>query len=90
MRQALRTGQPVPEHILNAPELQLGLQLYFQAFLDLDGERLSPTSPIPWTSIRSYAEAYQLDQSQTSDLFYLIKRIDSAHLKRMHEKTKPT
>jgi hypothetical protein len=85
-RQALRSGQPVPESILNAPELQIGLQLYLQAFLDLDSERTQGLSPIPWLSIRHYGQAYEFDERQTEDLFYFVKKLDIAHMKRMAAK----
>ncbi len=72
----------VPE----APELRIGLQLYFQAFLDLDGERMQALFPIPWTSIKSYATAFELDEEQTEDLFFFDKKMDEAHLSRMAKK----
>jgi hypothetical protein len=31
-KQAMRAGQPLPDRIANAPELEVGLQLYLQAF----------------------------------------------------------
>jgi hypothetical protein len=86
-RQAMRSGMPVPERILNAPELQAGLQLFLQAFLDLDGERMQPLSLIPWLSMKQYAQAYDLDEGQTEDLFYFVKKLDVAHIKRIQAKT---
>ena len=38
-QQSVRMGQPLPARIANAPELMLGLQVYLQAFFDLDSER---------------------------------------------------
>lgn len=87
-RQAMRSGQKMPDRIANAPELNLGLQLYIEAFFDLDSERShaqGPT-PIPWTSIQSYAEAWDFDDEQTEDLFYLIKKLDTFNLKRISDK----
>lgn len=86
--QALRTGQPIPERINNAPELNAGLQLYLEAFFDLDSERSQGLglSPIPWSSIKYYAEAYDFDEYQTYCLFLFIKKMDSAHLKRLEVK----
>jgi len=89
-KQALRSGRPVPDRIANAPELKPGLLLYMQAFFDLDSERshaFGPT-PIPWTSIYQYAKAFELDPEQTEDMFYFIKAMDSANLKRIEEKSK--
>lgn len=89
-KQAMRAGQPMPERIANAPELQQGLQLYLQAFFDLDCERshaMAPTA-IPWTSVQDYAKAFEFDEEQTEDLHFFIRRMDSEHLKRIATKIK--
>lgn len=90
-RQAIRAGQPIPDRIANAPNLIVGLQIYLTAFLDLDSERshAMALAPIPWTSIRQYADAYSLDEEQTEDLIFLIKRLDNAHLARLAKKKPP-
>lgn len=87
-KQAMRSGQPIPDRIANAPELEVGLQLYIQAFFDLDSERshgMAPT-PIPWTSIAQYARAFEFDEEQTEDLFFHVRRLDAEHLKRISAK----
>lgn len=87
-QQAVRAGEPIPDRIANAPELEKGLNLYLQAFFDLDGERshaFSPT-PIPWSSIKQYCEYYEFDNEQSEDLFFHIRRMDNAHLKRLNAK----
>lgn len=88
VRQAIRSGKAIPDRIANAPELQIGLQLYLQAFFDLDSERShsSSLSPIPWTSIKQYATAIELDERQTDELFYFIKKLDKVHLERLKNK----
>ena len=89
-KQAMRAGQPLPDRIANAPELKIGLSLYMQAFFDLDSDRthtLAPTA-IPWSSIKDYALAWQFDEEQTEDLFYLIRKMDNEHLKRLSAKMK--
>lgn len=89
-KQAMRAGQPLPDRIANAPELIDGLQIYLNAFFDLDSDRTHVFSPtaIPWSSIHSYAIAFELDDEQTHDLFYFIKRMDSKHLERVAIKMK--
>lgn len=89
-KQAMRAGQPLPNRIANAPELRNGLQLFIQAFFDLDSERSHAWAPvaIPWTSIMSYARAFDFDEEQTEDLFYLIKQMDAEHLKRLQAQMK--
>lgn len=89
-KQAVRAGQPLPDRIQNAPELRIGLDFYMQAFFELDYERthiFSPT-PIPRRSIREYAFDLELDETQTEDLFFFIRKMDNEHLKRLSEKMK--
>lgn len=89
-KQAMRAGNPLPDRIANAPELISGLQLYLQAFYDLDSERshAAGLTAIPWTSISNYAKAFELDEEQTEDLFFFVRKLDSEHLKRLAEKQK--
>lgn len=70
--------------------MKIGLNIFFTAYTDLDSERThyeGPT-PIKWSSIKNYAEAFDFDEEETSDLFYLIKEMDSFNLKRISEKLK--
>lgn len=89
-KQAFRAGQPLPERIANAPELIIGLQLYIQAFFDLDSDRNHQFAPmaIPWTSIKDYAVAFGLDEEQTEDMMFLVRKMDNEHLKRLSAKMK--
>lgn len=88
VEQALRSGEPIPDRIANAPELQIGLSLYLNAFFDLDSERNSGMSlaPIPWSRIKDYAKAYDFDDEQTEDLLFFVKKMDRAHLERLESK----
>lgn len=91
VKQCVRTGQPIPDAILNAPALNLGLSIFFKAYTDLDSERThyqGPT-PIPWSKIKDYAAAHGFDDEETDDLFYLIKEMDNFNLNRISEKLKP-
>lgn len=87
-QQAIRAGVQIPDRILNAPTLLQGLDLYLQAFFDLDTDRSHATglTRIPWSSIKNYAEFYDFSLEQCEDLFYFIKAMDLAHLKRLDEK----
>lgn len=90
VKQAVREGKPIPERIQNAPELQTGLGLYLEAFLDLDSERSNAFGPgrIPLSKIFEYAACYQFDTEQTEDLVYLIREIDKAHVAKLISKNK--
>lgn len=45
-------------------------------------------SPIPWTAIKDYAEAYDITGEQREDLFYHIRRMDQAYIKYLRAKDK--
>lgn len=89
-KQAIRAGQPIPARIANAPELHVGLELFLNAFFDLDTERQAGFSigPIPWSKIREYAAAYRFDEDLTEDLFYFIKQLDNANMARIEREQK--
>jgi hypothetical protein len=89
VKQALRSGQPIPDRIMNAPALRFGLLFYLQAFFDLDAERSQGmgTGRIPWLAINQYAKYYALDEEQTECLIYFIREMDSVHLKRLREES---
>lgn len=78
----MRERTPLPPSIQNAPELWLGLELYYGAFCDLDSDRSFGWSagPIPWTSIRRWADTYGVTGDQFNDLVYFIRAMDAAYL----------
>lgn len=82
--------RPIPERIQHAPELWLGLEIYFQAFMDLNTCRSTGWSagPIPWSAVQDYAITFGLDSEQTADLHYHIRMMDQAFLKRLDAKSK--
>lgn len=91
-RQSAQMGQPLPESIANAPELYSGLEIYLQAFNDLDSERSHAMgiTRIPWSAIINYAKINEFNQDQTDDLVYLIRSMDSEHCKKLDSKQKAT
>ena len=90
IRQAQAAGRPIPDRIANAPRLMPGLDLYLNAFFDLDSERTHgfSLSPIPWGSIFAYGSAYGFDKEQQDDLIYFVRKLDQAHLDRLAKKQK--
>jgi hypothetical protein len=80
-QQAYRAGQPLPESIANAPELQLGLMVYLQAFFELDTERSNGFGPghIPISRIREYCCDWEFNAEETEDCVYLIRQLDCAY-----------
>lgn len=89
-KQAVRAGQPIPPRIANAPELHVGLELFINAFFDLDSERQAGFSigPIPWSKVKEYCVAYCFDEDLTEDVFYFVKALDNAHMKRLEAEHK--
>lgn len=86
----LREHLPFPQAIRNAPDLWVGLGLYFGAFLDLDGDRPSGWTmrPIPWTAIIDYAQAYNIMDEQREDLLYFVRAMDKAYMAHVAKKEK--
>lgn len=87
-KQAYMAGQPLPERIANAPELEDGLEVYFEAYFDLDTERHHGMGlmQIPWSKIQMYAEAKSFDEEQTEELHAYIRAMDNANLARLEKK----
>lgn len=88
--QAIRAGQPIPDRILNAPELEQGLVFFLQAFLYLDTERSHHAGPtrIPWSCIMAYATYMECDSEQTADLVYFISEMDEHVVNKVAEHQK--
>lgn len=72
----------LPDRILNAPQLRLGLELYYGAFSELSSCRTTGfgAGPIPWSVVQDYADTFVFDDEQTEALHYLIRKMDSAYL----------
>ncbi len=87
-RQARQAKRPLPDKIANAPELKMGLEIYLNAFFELDTERthIFSFTPIPWSSMKNYAEFNGFDTEQTEDLIFYIRKMDEQHLKRLKSK----
>jgi len=76
----MRMGR-VPDKIANAPELTLGLQIYVDAWLDLNTCRNSGmnSGPIPWLAIHEWANINELDLEQRERLHSYIPAMDGAY-----------
>lgn len=73
----LKLGLPLPKAILNAPELGLGLDLYFDIFQDLQTCRGGMgDGPIPWTAAKCYAKHHKIFGEDFEDMWFLISRMD--------------
>ena len=84
---------PLPDKIQNAPELLLGLELYYKAFMDLTscrGQVYGTEGPISWLSINDYCLIHGIMGEQQEDLMYHIQRLDSVYLEHKTKKLKST
>ena len=70
-------GMPLPNKMMNAPDLFLGLELYWDAFQDLVTCRTG-AGFIPWTAINEYAHVHRLDEEQLDDLTFFLGQMNSA------------
>ena len=88
VNQAKRANAPIPDRIMNAPVLMQGLELYLNAFFELDSSRPVGLSllPIPWGAIVDYCAVYGIDNEQREDMLYFIRKMDNAHLDRLNKK----
>lgn len=92
LRQAKRFGEPIPDRIRNKPRLGMGLDIFLDAFFDLEHERTFLVGaaiqalPIPWQSINKYAEVHELTGDLYDDMLYFIRALDDAYLKHVNKK----
>jgi hypothetical protein len=54
-------GLTPPEHLVDPPQIELRFLVYWEAFQDLQTERVNPRQTIPVTKIIDYARRYGLD-----------------------------
>lgn len=78
----MRFGQPLPTSIQNAPELHLGLELYYTGFLDLTSCRQvgAGLGPIPLLAILEYCLISGIEGEQQEDFVWFIQRLDHKYL----------
>lgn len=83
--QAKRMRKALPTNIANAPELEKGLELYLNAFFDLDSERpvagMGGLARIPSSAVRAYRKEFELDEVQSEMLSEYISSMDAAYIK---------
>jgi hypothetical protein len=83
-----RERQPLPQRIANAPELFIGLEFFYVAFLDLSSCRAIMEGPISWLAIDDYAIRRGLEEEQREDLLFHIPKMDRVFLDFHSEKRK--
>lgn len=82
---------PVPERVANAPELQPGLELFLNAFMELTSCRglgFGAVGPIPWLTLHEYCSIHDITGEQREDLIYHVQRMDKAYMDWQQNKAK--
>ena len=83
IRQCIHDSLPLPEKIKNAPQLGLGLELYYIAFFNLESCRLNGVSigRIPWTAVQEYCISNEFSEEQVRDTHLYLKMMDNEYIK---------
>lgn len=71
---------PLPAAILNKPVMKLGLELYYEGFLDLCSTRSERTRPISYLAMIEYCKFWNFDQEQSELFTWFASRLDIVYL----------
>jgi hypothetical protein len=90
IQQCMREKLPLPDRIENAPQLTLGLELYYGAFFDLHTCRPlgMAEGAIRWMDIHDYCDRLELSLEQREDMHHHIRVMDNAYLEWRGKKAK--
>lgn len=87
---AIRRHQPLPDVIINAPQLLSGLEMYYEAFIELSTCRNTGfgAGPIPWTAIDRYGDRHGFSGEGFEYLVLMVRACDNAFLAYTQRKNK--
>lgn len=73
----------------NAPTLNIGLELYFIAFFDLDSARINAMElgQISWVAVKEYCEALGLDEDTTEAMHHHVAAMDETYREFVRKKS---
>ncbi len=74
-------GLQPPEHLLDPPQIQLRFLVYWEAFQDLQTERVNPRGMIPIGKIIDYAARYKLDPDELKRIVWKTDGVLLEHWK---------
>ena len=87
LEQCAKMGKPYPKVIAEAPDLLVGLELFYEAFYDLTTCRGGMgDGPIPWTSIEEYCNLTGIYDEQRERMHSYIREMDTAFLEHHRKK----
>lgn len=80
--QARLTGRKLPPTIENKPQVLLGLELYWKAFVDLSADRDigMAEGPIPWSAVHLWAERHEIYGDEFERLWHIIHEMDATYM----------
>jgi len=81
----------VPDFLKNCPQLEEGLDLYWDAFGVLTTTRMigqGVMGPIPWDKIMYYCDRYELDDDQRERMVAYIRAMDNTYSDHFQSKMK--
>jgi hypothetical protein len=85
----LRLGLPLPKAVMEAQEVHEGLEIYWEAFVDLSTCRGGMgDGPIPWNQAAIYADRLEMDDEEFDDFWFYISQMDDAWLDYQARKNK--
>lgn len=91
IKQAVRSGLPLPDRIQNAPSILPGLELYYIGFLELTSSRQLGgfgIGPISWLTIEQYCGVKELDEDQKQAMHHHVAEMDRAYIRHQQKKNK--
>lgn len=90
MAEALREGKHIPDEIAFAPEIMIGLEIYYIAFQELSDSRNigRGLGPIPWKVVKEYCDYLELDEDQREAMHHHVSKMDGAFLEFNRKKSK--
>lgn len=74
-------GLEPPEHLLDPPAIELRFLVYWEAFQDLQTERVTPRGMIPIGKIIEYADRYGLDPDTLKRIVWKVDAVLMEHWK---------
>lgn len=80
-------GMPVPKAIDEVPELPMGTELYWEAFIDLMTSRPAPDQPLAWTAMNDWCKCYGVLGESAEDLIYVVRLLDAELLRFRRERS---
>ncbi len=87
LKQALRGKTKIPQKIVDAPTLHLGLDFFYLSFMHLLTCR-NMNGVIPYTDIEVFCMGHNITGDQKEDVHFHIRKLDNAYSEHQEKKNK--